>query len=88
MRYVLWKGKVTCPPSVGDNLHLSLRKALHRQHIYCLASMELKYHYEFMGWDGLLLLNILHNNIRKIADYTFFKFESIKRVGYKQQCNS
>ena len=20
------------------------------------------YHYEFMGWDGLLLLNILHNN--------------------------
>ena len=24
--------------------------------------MRLKYHYEFMGWDGLLLLNILHNN--------------------------
>ena len=64
-------GKVTCPPSAGENLYLSLRKALHRQHIYCLASMRLKYHYEFMGWDGLLLLNILHNNISKIADNEF-----------------
>ena len=25
-----------------------------------------------MGWDGLLLLNILYNNISKIADYAFF----------------
>ena len=88
MRHVWWKGKVIHSPSVGENLYLSLRKALHRQHIYCLASMELKYHHEFMGWDGLLLLNISCNNIRKKADYAFFKFESIKRVGYKQQCNS
>ena len=89
MRHVWWKGKVTHPSSVGENLYLSLRKALHRQHIYYLVSMRLKYHYEFMGWDGILLLNILHNNISKIADYAFFKFESIKRVGgYKQQCNS
>ena len=29
------------------------------QYIYYLVS---NYHYEFMGWDGLLLLNILHNN--------------------------
>ena len=50
--------------------------------------IEELYYYEFMGWDGLLLLNILHNNISKIADYLFFLFESIKRVGYKQQCNS
>ena len=64
--------KVTHPPSVGENLYLSLRQALHRQHIYCLASMRLKCHHEFMGWDGLLLLNILHNNISKIADYAFF----------------
>ena len=28
--------------------------------------MRLKYHYEFMGWDGLLLLNIWHNNISKM----------------------
>ena len=47
-------------------MYLCLRKALHRQHIYCLASMRLKYHYEFMGWDGLLLLNISHNNISKM----------------------
>ena len=53
MRHVWWKGKVTQPPSVGENLYLSLRKALHRQHIYWLASMRLKYHYEFMGWDGM-----------------------------------
>ena len=33
-----------------------------RQHIYYLVSMKLKYCYEFKGWDGLLLLNILHNN--------------------------
>ena len=62
MRHVWWKGKVTCPPSVGENLYLSLRKALHRQHIYYLVSTRLKYHYEFMGWDQLFLLNILHNN--------------------------
>ena len=28
--------------------------------------MRLKYRYEFMGWDGLLLLNILHNNQLKV----------------------
>ena len=78
MRHVWWKGKVTCPPSVGENLYLSLRKALHRQHIYCLASMRLKYHYEFMGWDGLWLLNILHNNISKIADYAFFNLNQLR----------
>ena len=46
-----------------------LRKALHRQHIYYLVSMRLKYHYEFMGWDGLLLLKILHNNqLKELGD--------------------
>ena len=69
MRYVWWKGKVTHPPSVGENLYLSLRKALHRQHIYYMVSMGLKCHYEFMGWDGLLLLNILHNNqLKELGD--------------------
>ena len=53
-------------------MYLSLREALHRQHIYWLASMRSKYHYEFMGWDGLLLLNILHSNSSKIADNAFF----------------
>ena len=72
MGHVCQKGKITRPPSVGENLYLSLRNALHRQHIYCLASMRLKYRYEFMGWDGLWLLNISHNNISKIADYAFF----------------
>ena len=42
---------------------------IHRQHIYYLVSMRLKYHYEFLGWDGLLLLNILHNNqIKELGD--------------------
>ena len=69
MRHVWWKGKVTHLPSVGENLYLSLRKALHRQHIYYLVSVRLKYHYEFMKWDGLLLLNILHNNqLRELGD--------------------
>ena len=52
-----------------DNFELSREKTcicLHRQCIYCLASRRSKYSYEFMGWDGLLLLNILHNNISKM----------------------
>ena len=77
MRHVWWKGKVTCPPSVGEILYLSLRKALHRQHIYCLASMRSKYHYEFMGCNGLLLLNISHNYTSKIADYAFFNLNQL-----------
>ena len=69
MRHVWWKGKDTHPPSAGENLYLSPRKALHRQDIYYLVSMRLKYHYEFMGWDGLLLLNILHNNqLKELGD--------------------
>ena len=88
MRHVWQKGKFTHPPSVGENLYLSLREALHRQHIYCLASMRLKYHYEFMGWHGLLLLNISHNYISKIADYAFFNLNKLKEFGYKQKCNS
>ena len=43
--------------------------SLHRQHIYYLVSMKLKYCYEFMGWDGLLLLNILPNNqLKELGD--------------------
>ena len=34
--------------------------------------IEELYCYEFMGWDELWLLNILKNNISKIADYAFF----------------
>ena len=42
---------------------------LHRQHIYYLVPMRLKYCYGFMGWDGLLLLNILHNNqLKELGD--------------------
>ena len=80
MRHAWWKGKVTRPPSAGENLYLSLRKALHSQHIYCLASMRLKYHYEFMGCNGLLLLNILQNNISKIADYAFFNLTQLREL--------
>ena len=36
------------------------------------------YCYEFMGWDGLWLLNILHNNISKIADYAFFNLNQLR----------
>ena len=39
--------------------------------------------------DGLLLLNILHNNISKIADYEFFNLNQLRELGdIKQQCNS
>ena len=80
MRHVWWEGKVIHPPSVGENNYMLLRKALHRQHIYYLVSMRLKYHYEFMGWDGLFLLNILHNNINKIADYAFFNLNQLREL--------
>ena len=71
------EGKSYMSPSAGENLYLSLRQiqvfslflTLHRQHIYYFVSMRLKYHYEFMGRDGLLLLNILHNNqLRELGD--------------------
>ena len=74
MRHVWWKGKVTHPPSVGEKLYMSEQQiqfspALYRQHIYYLVSMRLKYRYEFMGWDGLFLLNILHNNqLKELGD--------------------
>ena len=43
--------------------------ALHRQHIYYLVSMRVKYHYEFMGCNGLLLLSILHNHqLKELGD--------------------
>ena len=31
-----------------------------------------------MGWDGLWLLNILHNNISKIADYAFYNLNQLR----------
>ena len=36
------------------------------------------YHYEFIGWDGLWLLNILGNNISKIADFAFFNLNQLR----------
>ena len=42
--------------------------------------LQLKYRYEFMGWDGRLLLNILHNNISKIADYAFFNLNQLREL--------
>ena len=33
-----------------------------------------------MGWDGLLLLNILHSNISKIADYAFFNLNQLREL--------
>ena len=74
------EGKFTHPPSAGGNLYLFLRKAFHRQHIYCLASMRSNYHYEFMGWDGLLLINISYNNISKIADYASFNLNQLREL--------
>ena len=44
--------KLHVPPSVGENLYLSLRKALHRQHIYYLASMKLKNCAIMNLWEG------------------------------------
>ena len=42
--------------------------------------IEELYHYEFMGWDGLWLLNISHNNISKIADYEFFNLNQLREL--------
>ena len=36
------------------------------------------YHYEFIGWDGLWLLNILVNNISKIADFALFNLNQLR----------
>ena len=33
-----------------------------------------------MEWDGLLLLNILHNNISKVADYAFFNLNQLREL--------
>ena len=33
-----------------------------------------------MGCDGLWLLNILHNNIIKIADYAFFILNQLREL--------
>ena len=70
MRHVSWKGKVTCPPSLGRKLLSVLQESSSQTTHLLLGFNEIKelYHYEFMGWDGLWLLNISHNNISKIAD--------------------
>ena len=34
-----------------------------------------------MGWDGLLLLNSLHNKISKIADDAFFNLNQLRELG-------
>ena len=62
--HLLWEKTCMC---LSDRYKFS--PALHRQHIYYLVSMRLKYRYEFMGWDGLLLLNILYNNqLKELGD--------------------
>ena len=33
-----------------------------------------------MGWDGLLLLDIFHSNISKIADYEFFNLNHLREL--------
>ena len=64
--HILLQWEKTCI-CLSDRYNFS--PALHRQHIYYLVSMRLKYHYEFMGWDGLFLLNILHNNqLKELGD--------------------
>ena len=38
------------------------------------------YHYAFMGWDGLWLLNISHNNISQIGDYAFLNLNQLREL--------
>ena len=47
-----------------------------------LGFMEIEelYHYEFMEWDGQLLLKISHNNISKIADYALFNLNQLREL--------
>ena len=64
--HVLLQWEKTCI-CLSDRYKFST--ALHRQHIYYLVSMRLKSCYKFMGWNGLLLLNILHNNhLKELGD--------------------
>ena len=46
------------------------------------------YPYEFIGWDGLLLLNILHNNISKIADYAFCNLNQLRELDISNNAES
>ena len=46
------------------------------------------YCYEFIGWDGLWLLNILHNNIDKIADYAFFNLNQLRELDVSNNAES
>ena len=46
------------------------------------------YCYEFKGWDGLWLLNILHNNISKIADYAFFDLNQLRELDISNNAES
>ena len=41
-----------------------------------------------MGWDGLLLLNILHNNISKIADNAFFNLNQLRELDISNNAES
>ena len=64
--HILLQREKTC---ISLSNRYNFAPALHRQHIYYLVSMRLKYCYEFMGWDKLLLLNILHNNqLKELGD--------------------
>ena len=76
MRHVGWKGKVTHPPSVGENLYLSEQQiqvfSCSSQTTHLLLGfneIEVPLWIYGMGWDGLLLLNILHNNqLKELGD--------------------
>ena len=50
--------------------------------------IEELYFYEFMGWDGLWLLNILHNNISKIAGYAFFNLNQLRELDTSNNAES
>ena len=64
--HVLLQWEKTC---ICHSDRYKFSPALQGQHIYYLVSMRLKYNYEFMGWDGLLLLNILHSNqLKELGD--------------------
>ena len=41
-----------------------------------------------MGWDGLWLLSILHNNISKIADYAFFNLNQLREFDISNNAES
>ena len=71
-----------------EKLHVLLQQEKTTHLLLSFNEIEELYHYEFMGWDGLWLLNISHNNISKIADYAFLKLNQLRELDISNNVSS